>query len=85
MKFAKLLINNIFIPILTTILFLVGLLAAFISALIEYSVFEQLYSSSFLRLLPAGVIAFALILSFEYTKCYTVLNHTSGVSKLPPV
>lgn len=70
MKFAKLLINNIFIPILTTILFLVGLLAAFISALIEYSVFEQLYSSSFLRLLPAGVIAFALILSFEYTKVY---------------
>lgn len=70
MKFAKLLINNIFIPVFTALLFLVGLLAAFISALIEYSVFEQFYESSYLKLLPASIVAFALILSFEYTKIY---------------
>lgn len=70
MKFAKLLINNILIPTFTVLFFLVGLLAAFISALIEYSVFEQLYNSVFLQMLPAGIVAFALILSFEYTKIY---------------
>lgn len=70
MKFAKLLINNILIPVFTVLFFLVGVLAAFISALIEYSVFEQLYSSAFLKLLPASVVAFAMILAFEYTKIY---------------
>lgn len=70
MKFAKFLINNIFIPTFTIILFFVGLLAAFISALIEYCVFEQFYNSAFLKLLPAGVIAFVLIMAFEYVKVY---------------
>ena len=70
MKFAQILINNVLIPVFTFILFLIGILAASISALIEYSVFEQFFESSYMVLLPSGVIAFAIVIAFEYTKIY---------------
>lgn len=70
MKFAQILINNVLIPVFTFILFLIGILAASISALIEYSVFEQFFESSYMVLLPSGVIAFAIVIAFEYSKIY---------------
>lgn len=46
MKFVKILINNIFIPFATFLFILVGVFAALLSAIIEFAVLKELFTSN---------------------------------------
>lgn len=47
MKFVKILINNIFIPFATFLFILVGVFAALLSAIIEFAVLKELFTSEY--------------------------------------
>lgn len=71
MKLIKIIIQHILIP-LATILFIigVGLSAAGISALIEYCVLEEMFSSKHQQLLSSATIALLLVAILEFSKIY---------------
>lgn len=79
MKFVKLLLNNIFIPLCTILFILTGIFAALFSAIIEYSVLKELFKSKYQHFIPASIIAIALVLILEYGKFY--LHYLSGRAK----
>ena len=82
MKFVKILINNIFIPFATFLFILVGVFAALLSAIIEFAVLKELFTSEYQEFIPSFLIALALVLLLEYSKLY--LHYLLGRWKHKP-
>ena len=55
MKFVKILINNIFIPFATFLFILVGVFAALLSAIIEFAVLKELFTSEYQEFISLGI------------------------------
>lgn len=70
MKNVKIVLDLIIIPCGTLLFIMVGLFAAIISALIEYTVFRELFSSAYHEFIPSGAIALLLVGCLEYAKVY---------------
>lgn len=70
MKQVKYIVNLIIIPLASLIFLAAGASAAFVSALIEYSVVKGFFTSIYQELIASGVIAFLLVFSLEITKLF---------------
>jgi len=70
MNLLKYLINNVVIPLATVCFFIVGCLAAFTSALIEYCVLKKLFMSSYVSFISPKIISVLLVIILEYFKIY---------------
>lgn len=70
MNLLKYLINNVAIPLATVCFFIVGCLAAFTSALIEYCVLKKLFMSSYVSFISSKTIAILLVIILEYSKIF---------------
>lgn len=77
MKLIITIIQHILIP-LATILFIigVGVSAAGISALIEYCIFEEMFTTKHQQLLPSATIALLLVIILEFSKIYLHFLHS---------
>lgn len=71
MKLIKIIIHHIAIPLGTILFFiLAGMSSAGISALIEYCVFREMFTSEYQNLIPAATIGLILVVILEFTKIY---------------
>ena len=70
MKLIQSIINLIIFPLTTLIFLTVGFIAALLSALIEYSVLKDFFTSSHLVLLSGSTIALLLVFTLEFTKLF---------------
>lgn len=70
MKTFNAIINQIIIPFGTLAFFMVGMSSAAISALVEFCVFRDFFTSSYQNLIPSAGIALLLVCCLEYSKFY---------------
>lgn len=70
MRTIQHIINLIVIPLYNLIFIAAGIFAALLSALIEYCVFREFFTSEQLQLIPIGLLSFTLVFCMEFTKVY---------------
>lgn len=70
MKFVVTIIKSVFIPIFLVAFLLCGLAAATLSAIIEFSVFKDMFSAASSGTIPAFVLAALLVGVFEISKLF---------------
>lgn len=70
MKFIQSIINLIIYPLTSLIFIMIGFIAALLSALIEFSVLKDFFTSSHLVLISGTLVALLLVIALEFTKLF---------------